>query len=448
MKYSALVSLLALTFTFPSICQADGGDLDQLLKSVKNESMARSKENMAREKRFISDKLAQAQLLSSAKKELKKLEAKSNQLNSEFSMQEKKLTILESDLNLAVGTLGEMFGVVRQVSGDLKGQVQNSVVSAEILDREAFASRLAESKALPAMADLEHLWFELQREMTESGKITQFKRAVISPSGEKKIKNVTRVGSFNLVADGKYLSYQEETKQVLELPRQPEGHFLSMVEELEGASSGHVAFGLDPSRGSILSMLIQAPNLSERVQQGGLVGYVILALLALGLGLVVERFLALQKQDKVIKEQLASSYVDLTNPIGQMIQAFENHKDEDIESIELKLDEIIIKNTPTITRGIPTIKLLSAVAPLLGLLGTVTGMIVTFQSITLFGTGDPKLMAGGISQALVTTVLGLVCAIPLLLLHNWIANKSQALVHIMEEQCAGLISKKVQRSEA
>lgn len=447
MKKQTLSLLLTLSFFTPSVCMAKGGDLDALLKKVKQESALRGKENSEREKVFLAEKSKQKKHLARAQAELKMLEAKSEQLNKVFAQQEKKLTALEGDLNLAVGTLGEMFGVVRQVAGDLRGQIENSVVSAEITDREPFAKRLAESKALPAMSDLEQLWFELQREMTETGKVTKFDSVVIAPDGSKNQKSVTRVGSFNLVADGKYLTYQAETKQVLELPRQPEGHFLGTISDLE-SSNGMTVFGLDPSRGSILSMLIQAPNFSERVQQGGLVGYVILALLALGLGLIVERYFALRKQESLIKGQLDSKEVDLTNPVGQMMQAFENHKGEDLETIELKLDEIIIKNTPTLTRGIPTIKLLSAVAPLLGLLGTVTGMIVTFQSITLFGTGDPKLMAGGISQALVTTVLGLVCAIPLLLLHNWIANKSQALVQILEEQCAGLISQKVQQGES
>ncbi len=154
--------------------------------------------------------------------------------------------------------------------------------------------------------------------------------------------------------------------------------------------------------------------------------------------------MTLKKQSQMIKEQLATEKPLENNPLGSILKVFNQYKDKDLETLELKIDETVIKSTPPITRGISTLKILSAVAPLLGLLGTVTGMIATFQSITLFGTGDPKLMAGGISQALITTVLGLVCAIPLLLLHNFVNGKSKAILQILEEQSAGLMASKTQ----
>ena len=287
-------------------------------------------------------------------------------------------------------------------------------------------ANLAERKKLPAIKELNQLWFEIQREMTESGKVIKFKAPVVTPDGVKTEKDVTRVGSFNLAADSKYLVYQSATNQIIELPRQPQGKFLGMIEDLEGLSTGYSAFGLDPSRGTILSMLVQAPTLGERVDQGGLVGYVILSLLALGLVMVGERIFTLNKEEKKMRAQLNSDEIKTDNPIGELMQTFKDFKDKDLETLEMKLDETVLKAAPKITKGINTIKIMSAVAPLLGLLGTVTGMIATFQSITLFGTGDPKLMAGGISTALVTTVLGLVCAIPMLLLHNFVSAKSKA----------------------
>lgn len=305
---------------------------------------------------------------------------------------------------------------------------------------------LAETKKLPGIDELNKLWYEMQREMTESGKIVQFKASVVKPDGNKAETTVTRVGAFNLTADGNYLNYQASTNQIIELPRQPQGKYLSMIDDLESAKEGFENFGLDPSRGTILGMLVQAPSLGERVQQGGLVGYVILALLCLGLVMVAERLVVLNKEGKKIKAQLDNPVAGDDNPVAQLVKAFEENKGKDLETLELKLDETILKTAPVLERGIPTIKILSAVAPLLGLLGTVTGMIATFQSITLFGTGDPKLMAGGISTALITTVLGLVCAIPLLLLHNLVASKSKGLLQILEEQAAGLLSKRVDGS--
>lgn len=422
--------------------------LDALLLQVKKERVEKKKELNEREKKFVSEKNKQAALLADAQKELARQEAITAQLQKEFNESEKVLRKLEDDLTIAKGNLGEMFGVVKQVSGDFKGQFENSNISAQYPGRDKFMGDIAESKKLPGIDDLNKLWYEMQREMTETGKVVQFKSQVVKPDGTKKETTVTRIGAFNLTADGKYLNYQASTGQLVELPRQPQGKFLGMIEDLEGAKEGFTNFAIDPSRGTILGMLVQAPSLSERIQQGGLVGYVILALLCLGLIMVGERILVLNKEGKKIKAQLANPQAGDDNPVAQLIKAFEENKGKDLETLEMKLDETILKTAPVLERGIPTIKILSAVAPLLGLLGTVTGMIATFQSITLFGTGDPKLMAGGISTALVTTVLGLVCAIPLLLLHNVVASKSKGLIQVLEEQAAGLLSRKVDHGSA
>lgn len=420
--------------------------LDALLNQVRKERVEKKKELNERERRFVNEKNKQQKLLLDAQKELRRQEAITKKLQTTFNANEKVLGKLEEDLTIAKGNLGEMFGVVKQVAGDFKGQFENSNISAQYPGRETFMGELAETKKLPGIDELNKLWYEMQREMTESGKIVQFKASVVKPDGNKAETTVTRVGAFNLTADGNYLNYQASTNQIIELPRQPQGKYLSMIDDLESAKEGFENFGLDPSRGTILGMLVQAPSLGERVQQGGLVGYVILALLCLGLVMVAERLVVLNKEGKKIKAQLDNPVAGDDNPVAQLVKAFEENKGKDLETLELKLDETILKTAPVLERGIPTIKILSAVAPLLGLLGTVTGMIATFQSITLFGTGDPKLMAGGISTALITTVLGLVCAIPLLLLHNLVASKSKGLLQILEEQAAGLLSKRVDGS--
>lgn len=418
--------------------------LDNLLGKINQEKINELKIAAKREETFLSSKNKQASMLAAAKSKLASLEKKTNQLTSVFENNEKKLTVLENDLNIASGTLGEMFGVVKQTSGDLKSIFQSSIVSAEISGREKFVDELASRKALPTLGELKKLWYAILSEINESGKVSTFRSKVLAPSGEAIEKEVTRIGSFNLVAQGKYLIYSGETKQVLELERQPSDK-LSLIEDFEASNEKLSPIAIDPSRGSLLSMLVNTPSLKERIDQGGVVGYVILTLLLIGLVLVFERFVTLTKEKKKMIAQLESSESSDDNLLGQLIKDFNKFKDKDIETLELKMDASITKAVPKLERGISTIKLLSAVAPLLGLLGTVTGMIGTFQSITLFGTGDPKLMAGGISTALVTTVLGLVCAIPLLLLHNLISGKSRELVQILEEQTAGLLAEKAEQ---
>lgn len=438
--------LLASILIVPSVSSA--ATLDELLQKVRQEGAVQTEENRKREAEFVQKRNQQKALLNKAKAELTAQERITAKLTSQFESNEKVLTKLEDELTIAMGTLGEMFGVVKQVAGDLRGQFENSVVSAQIPNRVEFASSLAESKRLPNITKLEQLWFELQREMTETGKVTKFKTTVVKPDGEKVEQTVVRVGAFNLVSDGNYLTYQGSTGQIIELGRQPSGRFTGTIDDIESATSGYENFAVDPSRGSLLSMLVRAPSITERLQQGGLVGYVIIALLFLGIGLVAERIKTLKTEGEKIKAQMGNSTASGDNALGQIMLAFESNKNADIETLELKMDEAILKNTPPLEKRIGTIKILAAVAPLLGLLGTVTGMIATFQSITLFGTGDPKLMAGGISQALITTVLGLIAAIPLLLLHNFVATRSKDLVQILEERSAGMVASRAEKGKA
>ena len=112
------------------------------------------------------------------------------------------------------------------------------------------------------------------------------------------------------------------------------------------------------------------------------------------------------------------------------------------------MHEAILRELPALEKWVNIIKLAAMVAPLLGLLGTVTGMIITFQALTIFGAGDPKAMAGGISSALVTTALGLCVAIPAVFLHALVNNRSKAIVQILEEQTAGVVAEQAQQSSS
>ena len=248
------------------------------------------------------------------------------------------------------------------------------------------------------------------------------------------------------MAGGRFLRYLPETDQLLVLPRQPARRYTEMAKALQAARQGLVPMAVDPSRGAILNVLVQMPTLKERVEQGRTVGYVIIGLAAFGLLLALYRLAALGLVSLRVKAQLRQPEEPRgSNPLGRVLLAWTENRDTDLETLERKIDEAVVKEVPRLQRGLSIIKILAVMAPLLGLLGTVTGMIQTFQSITLFGTGDPKLMAGGISQALVTTVLGLAAAIPLTFLHALVASRSRALVQILEEQSAGIIARQAER---
>ncbi|MEO1867898.1 MAG: MotA/TolQ/ExbB proton channel family protein [Methylococcales bacterium] len=439
-----LFLLLVIVLVSP-IIQAEHLALDQLLEDVKNNQGIEGKRNHARESAFISEKLKQQQRLKAAKAERKKQERISKKLKKHLEDNEKVLTVLESELRQKGGVLGELLGVARQAAGDLRVDFERSLVSSQFTGRGQQLSLIADNKALPTIAQLEQIWFLLQQEMTESGKVVHFNAEVLSAAGEAQQGRVIRVGTFNALSDGHYLRYLPESEQLAVLVRQPESQFTDLAEEFGSATTGNADLGIDPTRGVILSMLIQTPNTLERISQGGIIGYIILTLGAMGFIYALYRLYELMRTGQKMAAQLLSDTAAIDNPLGRVIKDAESHHSPDIETLELVLDEAITREVPVLEKGLGMIKLLAAVAPLLGLLGTVTGMIETFQSISLFGTGDPKLMANGISQALVTTMLGLCIAIPLLFLHSLLASRSKALVQILDEQTAGIISRRAEK---
>lgn len=420
--------------------------LQDLLQKVKADRASDRRLNQKREAEFRRERDKQSNLVKQAEARLRAEKKRGDDLKKQFDDNEVALADLSEKLRLRLGTLGELFGVVRQVANDTSGLFQTSLTAYQYPDRDQFLTDLAQSKELPTISQLEQLWFELQREMTDSGRVVSYEADVISGQGGQETKKVTRIGLFNVVADGKYLVYKSETNQYEELERQPDARYLDSISELESAQSGYTEVALDPTRGVLLSLLVQAPNERERIEQGGLVGYVILALGALGLLLGLFRLLVLFIVGLKVKSQIKNpDEPKENNPLGRIIKAYQDNKQVDLEALQYKLDEVILQNIPPLERGISSIKLIASVAPLLGLLGTVLGMITTFQAITLFGTGDPKLMANGISEALVTTMLGLIVAIPMLFLHNLVKTRSDGIIQVLQEQSEGFIADKAEQ---
>jgi biopolymer transport protein ExbB len=450
---AGLMVLVSASAFAQSEAPAKAKSLDELLRMVEQGRASETREHREREQRFAAAKNQQQRLLNEARQRKTQLERRSNELERSFERNEIRTADLMELMDSRLGTLKELFGVLQQVSGDTRGQFLGSVTSAQFRDRDQFLTELAatlgSTSRLASMEEIERLWYEIQREMTESGKVVRFPTTIITADGEEVEQEVVRVGAFNIVGDGKYLQFTPETGNVLELPRQPQSRFVSTTGEVFDAQAGSVVkFGLDPTRGSLLSLLVQTPNLRERVAQGGLIGYLIIALGGLALLIALERIIVLGLAGRKVQSQLKSDTPKDTNPLGRVLNIAQQNSGADLETLELKMGEAIIKEAPKLSRGLLFLKIISVVAPLMGLLGTVTGMINTFQAITLFGTGDPKLMAGGISQALVTTALGLSVAIPTVLLHTVVAGRSRRIVHILEEQSAGIVAEHAEKVDA
>lgn len=425
---------------------APATSLQELLNRVSQGRTTDNKANDERVREFTQAKAAQQRLLDEAKAAVVREERLSEQLEATFQENEIRLAELEAVLEERLGAFGELFGVVRQVAGDTRGQLGQSLISSQMPDREKAIDKLAQSTELPQLAQLEQLWYTLLEEAAAQGQVVRYQAPVVSVDGKEATATVVRIGPFSALSDGKFVDYLSETGRLTELPRQPGAAFVSAGEDTYEATSGVVTAAVDPSRGALLGLLVQTPSLQERIDQGGLVGYVIITLLVLGIALALVRIVSLSLTGAKVSAQKKSSAGNTNNPLGRIMQAYEQNRGMNVENLQLKLDDAILKELPSLERGLSTIKVLAAISPMLGLLGTVTGMIETFQAITLFGTGDPKMMAGGISQALITTVLGLVAAIPLILLHSIASGRSKAVIEVLEEQSAGIIASHAEKS--
>jgi len=263
---------------------------------------------------------------------------------------------------------------------------------------------------------------------------------------------VVRIGSYNIVSNGQYLEYDPNTRRLSVLPSQP-ANYIETAAAIQQASGGFTRVGIDPTGafgGSYLAALISSPSFRERYwEQGRTIGQIIIFVGLFATLLAVERMITLTIVNAKVKRQLKNpDRPNKNNPLGRVLMVYEADKSMDIETLELKLGEAILLETPSLERFLTLLKIIATVAPLGGLLGTVTGMITVFQAITLFGTGDPQIMAGGISGALVTTVLGIVVAIPTILFHTIVKSRSDNVIHILEEQATGIIARRAEAAHA
>ncbi len=421
-------------------------NLNQLLEFVKQGQVTDARANREREQRFQAARADQERLLNEAEAERTREERRSAQLESQFNDNEILVAEKQEQLRERLGALTELFGHLTAASGDLASNLEVSLVSAQYPDRGAFLDELIDkmstSDRLPSIEEIERVWYEMLREITETGKVVAFNTEVAIASGERAPRDVVRVGAFNVIdTDGNYLAYANEHLSVL--PRQPSGSYTGWASSLANSSSGTQQFGIDPTGptgGSFLAAIIDSPTIEERWHQGGYVGYAITAVGAFALLLAVFRLIVLTGVGARVSKQLKTDRATENNPLGRVLKIHEDNPEMDTETLELKMSEAVMRETPKLESGLTLLKIIAAVAPLMGLLGTVTGMIITFQAITIFGAGDPKAMAGGISSALVTTVLGLLVAIPTVLLHTVVNGRAQRIIHVLNEQATGIVA--------
>ncbi|MFT6407585.1 MAG: biopolymer transport protein ExbB [Arenicella sp.] len=442
-----ILTAVALAATFV-LAPVQAQTVDQLLSQVKNGTLQKSKAAIDLEQRFRSAGAGKASIVAKLLADRATLESRSDALEVRYAANDEELGTLRNDRQSSLGDLKDLFGAIQQIVGEAEATFDTSLVSAEFPGRGANFATITkkvsnQANQLVTADEIESVWKAVFNEMAQQGKITKFTATVATAAGAKESQTVVRVGSFNLIGDGTFLTYGKGG--VAELPRQPDGRFLSQADDLFNASAEGAVFALDPTQGTLLGAAVEAPSLMDRINQGGLVGYIILGVGAIAAVIALLKIVTLFGVSAAVNKQAKNpGSPSVKNPLGRVLKAVQDSPSKDTEAMELRLSEAIMKETPKLTSWLMFLKIVSVVAPLAGLLGTVLGMITTFQSITLFGAGDPKLMAGGISQALVTTVCGLVVAIPIVLLHTAAASKAKRVEEILEEQSAGMVARQIE----
>ncbi len=422
--------------------------LDQVLSSVRAERRDVSAENREREQRFLQQRNQQQALLTQVRNQVAAAEAESTRLEGVMEANAEEIAQLDAELASKQGEFQELFGAARTAAADLNVQVQSSIISAQFPGRDATLRELAQTEKLPTEDQLRDLWEIMIQQMAEQGKTATFSTEIIRANGEASEASVTRIGEYVAFSGGRYLTFSD-SGQLEFLAKQPPADVTGAASRVENASGdGFVRGALDPTLGTLLELNVAAPTLRQRIDQGRFIGKVIIAAAIFGVLLGAYKWVTLTMTAGAVRGQVRRKKASKSNPLGRVMLAYENTNSSDVETVALKLDDAILKEVPKLEGGLNLIKVLAAVAPLLGLLGTVIGMINTFQAITLFGTGDPQIMASGISEALVTTVLGLIAAIPLLLLHAFASGASKRVTQILEEQAAGIIAEHAEGGRA
>ena len=406
-------------------------EINELLELVKTNKSIFLNEDNKRLNSFITKVSDRQALLDDAKTKLANEIDRNINLEASFEQNEKTLAELEEKLEIKVGVLGELFGVTRQYAGELLAASENSVVFYEFPNRPEVLKDIGQEK-VHNLDQLENLWISYFDEIVAGSEIKNFEATITAPNGENIVGEVTRYGLFSASYDGKFVKPVSSLNSFQLLAKQPENTFTKTLLKHKRADE-YTNVSIDPTRGFLLSLYLDKANWFERIAQGKSIGFVIIFIGFIGLAFSIFKITKLREYSN---EVLNDKTDNIPSKMESLIKDGASR-----ESKENIIDEFIINYSSKIEWGNNWVKFFAAVAPLLGLLGTVIGMIETFQAITLFGTGDPKQMAGGISQALVTTMLGLIVAAPLLGMYTYLSEKTESIVQVLEEKASYILSK-------
>jgi biopolymer transport protein ExbB len=452
-----VLSVIGVATPAAAQTQVKFDNLAALVRELRDSEAALTRERVAR---FQAELQRQERLAREAETRRNTASARSAALDREWETNEQRIMELNELLTQHQGNLGELFGVTRQVAGDAATTLQQSLLSTQYgvpegsEERSDFLRRLAAARALPSIYELERLWFELQQEMTDGGKVVAYETNVLGldPAEPATKREVVRIGPFTAVSGGEFLGYTTNGRSLFQLEGQMPGEFRATAREVQNAagSAGYVPAIVDPARGALLGLYVQRPGILERIQEGEVVNYVIIAVGLIGALLALYQYGYLMVTGAAVRSQLRNlDEPKESNPLGRVLLVSRSAAASGtaVDLAELRISEAILRELPRLERFQSVLRLFVAAGPLLGLIGTVVGMIVTFKAIVATASSDPKLMATGIGQAMIATVLGLGIAIPLLFLNAGLTEWSRRIIQVLDEQSQSLIASHMRRAQ-
>ena len=428
----------------------------QASKQLQNEYQLAIKNQQEQRKQLAKEKKAMLGQLAKRRQTVAALEKNIKELEAEFESlqhQEQELASRQEDV---IQEMNQLAGTVRTSVKDLLSLIDTSLISGLHPRRAVGLRQYLAADRFPSMVDVKKIVATYFDEIYGSSQIIKQHGPFVGLQGKMTQGEIVCLGAltafYHRDDNGEigFAVYGKENDAMLAVSKASWLVKRCLSKYLTGQSN---EVYLDFSGGSTVRQLALQPTAWERLCSGGPLVWPILLLGLVALVLSLERFFFLRRvksnTDKVMSEVIQLLAEDkwqeseelLSNrrgPVYNVLAAGLRFRRASWEILENVLEEAIMKELPSLERYLPTLQVLAAVAPLLGLLGTVTGMINTFQVITIFGTGDPKMMSGGISEALITTELGLIMAIPIILLHSYFSRKVESIIGDMEEKAVGL----------
>jgi biopolymer transport protein ExbB len=436
MKWLITILLSSIILIPENSIAADS--MQALLDEVKLTAEQSKRQHQKREKSFLARKDQQTTLLNNAKQKLIDLQNEKIALETTFKQQQQNIKSLNAELGSQNQTMQLLSDFVIQFSHDLNQSLSKSYSG---FDNDYRQPLIEKESGLISINLIQAVWYALQADIVASQKITKKNQAVVQLDGKTTQTSVTTIGNWGALSNTGIIQLNTETHQLAQLPKSISDSYTSSIQSFLTSSSQYNSIPVDISHGQVFAHLLASPDLWQRIQQGGVIGYIILAIALIGVLIVIERYIVLTWTSYQTRRQLKNPELTANNPLGRVLNHWHKTDNKTPDSIEATLDEAILQELPSLAKRLSMLKVFYGIAPLLGLLGTITGMIETFQAITFFGNSDPQLMASGISQALITTALGLIVAIVFVWFHSDLNTKRQYIVQILETQSAGIVAK-------